>query len=92
MLGRPGDRTMEVHRASSLSYLACAPRVPSFMLILIGLEAEGRLDLQWRHGISSVVRWNLRPVTFGVEDGGGSFLTVLHRSLTIRFLCARTIS
>ena len=36
------------------------------MLIFIGLETKGVLDFEGRHGIASVVRWNLRPVIFGV--------------------------
>ena len=32
------------------------------------VEAEGLLDYQGRAGIISVVRWNLRPVIFGVEN------------------------
>ena len=43
------------------------PRVPFFMLILIGLQATGLLAFQERGGIASFVRWNLRPVIFGVE-------------------------
>ena len=33
------------------------------------VEAEGLLDYQGRAGIISIVRWNLRPVIFGVEIG-----------------------
>ena len=45
------------------------PRVHLFMLILIGLEAKGLLDFQGQRGITSVVRWSLRPVIFGVDTG-----------------------
>ena len=38
-----------------------------FVLCLIALETEGLLDNQGRAGIISIVRWNLRPVIFGVE-------------------------
>ena len=31
------------------------------------MEAEGLLDYQGRSGIISIVRWNLRPVIFGVD-------------------------
>ena len=31
------------------------------------MEAEGLLDYQGRAGIISIVRWNLRPVIFGVD-------------------------
>ena len=67
MTGRPGHRTMEVNGRSTVSYLVRTPRVPFFMLILIGLEAKNRLAFQGRRGITSVVRWNLRPVIFGVD-------------------------
>ena len=58
---------MEMNGRSTVSYLMRAPRVPFFMLILIGLEAKGLLAFQGRRGIASVVRWNLRPVIFGVD-------------------------
>ena len=48
-------------------YLACTPCVPSFVHCLIRVEAEGLLDYEGRAGIISIVRWNLRPVIFGVE-------------------------
>ena len=50
-----------------MSYLVRTPRVPFFMLDLIGLEAKGLLAFQGRRGIASVVRWNLRLV-IAVED------------------------
>ena len=50
-------------RRTSLVPLA----LPSFVLCLIGVEAEGLLDYQGRAGIMSIVRWNFRPVMFGVE-------------------------
>ena len=37
------------------------------MLILIGLEGKGLVDFQGRRGITSVVRWSLRPVILGVD-------------------------
>ena len=40
MTGQPGDRTMEMNGKSPVLFLACAPRVPSLMLVLIGLEAK----------------------------------------------------
>ena len=67
MTGRPGYWTMEMNRGSSAQYLACTPCVPLFVHCLIRVEAEGLLDYQGRAGIISVVRWNLRPVIFGVE-------------------------
>ena len=45
------------------------PRVPFFVLIVIGLEAKGLLAFQGRRGIASAVRWNLRPVMFDAEEG-----------------------
>ena len=53
----------EVPRRTSLVPLA----FPCFLLCLIRVEAEGLLDYQGRAGIISIVRWNLRPVIFGVE-------------------------
>ena len=67
MTGRPGYWTMEMNGGSSAPYLACTPCVPLFVHCLIRVEAEGLLDYQGRAGIISIVRWNLRPVIFGVE-------------------------
>ena len=81
MTGRPGDRTMEMNGRSTASYLAHAPRVSLFLLVLIGLEAKGLLDLQGRRGITSVVRWSLRPVICGgVETSVVSYLLAWARS------------
>ena len=64
MTGRPGHRTMEmIGGSTSLAPLAS----PYFVLYLVGVETEGLLDYQGRAGITSIVRWNLRPVIFGVE-------------------------
>ena len=71
LTGRPGRRTMEMIGGSSVSYLARTPCVPLFSLCLIGVETEGLLDHQGRVGIISIVRWNLRPVIFGVESATG---------------------
>ena len=68
MTGRPGHWTMEMNGGSSAPYLACTPCVPLFVHCLIRVEAEGLLDYQGRAGIISIVRWNLRPVIFGVEN------------------------
>ena len=67
MTGRPGDGTMGMNGRSTVSYLVRTPRVPWFVLISVGLEAKGLLAFQGLRGIASVVRWNLRPVIFGVE-------------------------
>ena len=67
MTGRPGDQTMGMNEGSTASYRARAPCATLFMFVFIGLERKGLLDFQWRRGIASVVRWNLRPVIFGVE-------------------------
>ena len=53
----------EVLRRTSLVPLA----FPCFVLCVIGVETEERLDYQGRAGIISIVRWNLRPVIFGVD-------------------------
>ena len=62
MTGRLGYRTMEINGRSTASYLALTPCVPLFTLVFKGLEAKGFLDFQGRRGITSVVRWYLRPV------------------------------
>ena len=54
----------EVPRRTSAVPLA----FPCFVLCLVRVEAEGLLDYQGRAGIISIVRWNLRPVIFGVES------------------------
>ena len=67
MTGRPGYWTMEMNGGSSAPYLACTPCVPLFVHFLIRVEAAGLLDYQGWAGIISIVRWNLRPVIFGVD-------------------------
>ena len=53
-----------------MSYLARTPCVPSLCTLFTkGGKREGLLDYQGRAGIISIVRWNLRPVIFGVENG-----------------------
>ena len=56
---------------SSVSYLARTPCVSLFCTSFNRVETEGLLDYQGRAGIISIVRWNLRPVIFGVESMGG---------------------
>ena len=51
----------EVPRCTSLAPLA----FPCFLHCLIGVETEGLLGYQGDH--FPIVRWNLRPVIFGVE-------------------------
>ena len=59
---------MEMNGGSSAPYLACIPCVPLFCtLFKKGAETEGLLDYQGRAGIIAIVRWNLRPVIFGVD-------------------------
>ena len=61
---------MEMNGASSAPHLARTPCVPlfcTFFFFFIGVETEGLLDYQGRAGIISIVRWNLRPVIFGVD-------------------------
>ena len=67
MTGRPGYRTTEMIGGSSAPYLARTPCVPLFVHCLIRVETEGLLDYQGWAGIIAIVRWNLRPVIFGVE-------------------------
>ena len=67
MTGRPGYWTREMNGGSSAPHLACTPCVPLFVHCLTRVEAEGLLDYQGRAGIISTVRWDLRPVIFGVE-------------------------
>ena len=43
MTGRPGHHAMEMTGRSTVSHLVRTPRVPFFMLMLIGLEAKGLL-------------------------------------------------
>ena len=40
---------------------------PCFVLCLVGVETEGLLGYQGTAGIIFIVRWNLRPVIFGVD-------------------------
>ena len=53
----------EVLRRTSLVPLA----FPCFALCLIRVETDRLLDYQGRAVIISIVRWNLRPVIFGVD-------------------------
>ena len=55
MTGRPGHPTMEMNGRGTVSYLERTPRVPSFMLTSVGLEAKGLLAFQGRRGIARVV-------------------------------------
>ena len=66
----------EVLRCTSFAPLAS----PCFVLCVIWVETEGFLDHQGRAGIISIVRWNLRPVIFGVDR------QVRKNSLNIKFL------
>ena len=54
----------EVPCRTSLTPLAS----PCFQLCIIVVETERLLDYQGRAGIMSIVRWNLRPVIFGVDQ------------------------
>ena len=68
MTGRPGCQTMEMNGGSSASYL----------------ETEGLLDYQRRAGIISIVRWNLRPVIFGVDFWESN---AFPRKVGLRWVC-----
>ena len=69
MTGRPGCRRVEMNGGSSASYLACTPCIPLFSTLFNrGGNGNRRvLDYQGRAGITSIVRWNPRPVIFGVD-------------------------
>ena len=67
MTGRPGYWTMEMNGGSSAPYLARTLAFPWVVHCLIRVETEGLLDYQGWAGIFSIVRWNRRPVIFGVE-------------------------
>ena len=60
---------MEMIGGNSASYLARTPSIPLFCTLFVGVEAEGLLDYQGRAGITSIVRWSLRPVIFCVDRG-----------------------
>ena len=48
--------------------IPCTPETPTcFLSVFTGLEARGLLDFQGRRGITSVVRWNPRPVILSGE-------------------------
>ena len=56
---------------SSAPYLARTPCVPLFCTLFNrGGNRRAFLDYQGRAGIISIVRWNLRPVIFGVDFRG----------------------
>ena len=68
MIGRPGHQTMEMIGGSSVPYLARTLCVPLFSTSFnrVGNKERFRLPGGGR-GIISIVRWNLRPVIFGVD-------------------------
>ena len=58
MTGRPGCRAMEMIGGSSVSYLACTPCVPLFLLCLIGSDREIHTPPpQNRRSTSRVQNW-----------------------------------
>ena len=69
MTGRQGALDNGNECRTSLVPLA----FPCFVLCLIRVETEGLLDYQGRGGIISIVRWNLRPVIFGVKSSKKPF-------------------
>ena len=77
MTGRPGYRTMEMNGGSSAPYLARTPCIPLFSTLFNrgGNKERFRLPGAGR-GIISIVRWNLRPVIFGVEKKAKSSKSV----------------
>ena len=68
MTGRPGHRTMGMNGGSSAPHLARTPCVPLLSTLFNrgGNRRAFRL-LGAGGGIISIVRWNLRPVIFGVD-------------------------
>ena len=59
---------MEMNEGSSTGHTSLAPLAsPCLVLCLIGGGNRRALDFQGRAGIPSIVRWNLRPVIFGVQ-------------------------
>ena len=67
MTGRPGYRTMEMIGGSSPSYLDHTPCVPLLVTLFNRVGSRKAFRLPGAAGIISIVRWNLRPVIFGVE-------------------------
>ena len=67
MTGRPGHRTMEMDGRSTVSYLVRTPRVPVFMLIVLGLEAKGLLAFQGRRGSLQCIFWGYFRTTRKVK-------------------------
>ena len=62
MTGPPGDHTMEMQGGSTARALCV-----SVLAYFNRSGSKGASKLPRRRGITSVVRWNLRPVIFGVE-------------------------
>ena len=59
---------LEMNGGSTASYLARTAPFASLCFYYFSRSGrKGALDFQGRHGITSVVRWKLRPVIFGVE-------------------------
>ena len=71
MTGRPAYRTMEMIGGSSAPYLARTPCVPLFCTLFNRVGNKERFRLPGAGGgIISIVRWNVRPVIFGVDGCG----------------------
>ena len=51
-----------------MPYLGCIPCAPLLGALFNRAETELPLDFQGRVGIISIVRWNLRPIIFGVGN------------------------
>ena len=64
--GHTQERTRECWSARVIP--RAQPFRPLIVLVLIGLETKGLLDFQGRRGLTSAVRWNLRPVIFDVDN------------------------
>ena len=79
---------MEMNAESTASYLA-RTLASQRSCFFNKSEAKGLFDFQGRRGITPVVRWNLRPVMFGVDLQKKSKDTV---SYMVRSLSGRSFS
>ena len=71
MIGRLGCQTMETIGGSSASYLARTPCVSLSSTLFTRVGNSRAFRLPWGgRGIISIVRWNLRPIIFGVDSFG----------------------
>ena len=81
MTGRLGHRRMEMIGESSASYLARTPCIPLFCTLFNRGGNRRAFRLPGRAGIISIVRWNLRPVIFGVDNYGIILASMVERGV-----------